>query len=134
MLKLLYQSLRALESPVYDPALVRFIYELKAMCINGEGPEVFSCVHCHKKEQLSYFSVRHGGFFCKNCAELVKAKPISADARYTMQYIAATPVQKLFSFAVSKEVLAELQEFMKAYMEHYVHHTFRALEGWENLG
>ena len=46
MLKLLYQSLRALESPVFSPRLVRAVFELKALGINGIGPEVFCCVHC----------------------------------------------------------------------------------------
>ncbi len=46
MLKLLYQSLRALESPVFSPRLVRAVFELKAMGINGIGPEVLCCVHC----------------------------------------------------------------------------------------
>ena len=64
MLKLLYQSLRALESPSFSNALVRVIFELKAMTINGEGPSMFSCMHCHKTEDLRFFSVWRGGIFC----------------------------------------------------------------------
>ena len=41
MLKLLYQSLRALESGKFAPDFVRVVFELKAMTINGEGPTVF---------------------------------------------------------------------------------------------
>jgi DNA repair protein RecO (recombination protein O) len=63
MLKLLYQSMRALESPNFSKALVRVIFELKAMTINGEGPSMFSCMHCHKIEELVHFSVRRGGMF-----------------------------------------------------------------------
>ena len=40
MLKLLYQSLRALESPAYKNELVRAVFELKAITINGEGPSL----------------------------------------------------------------------------------------------
>ena len=58
MLKLLYQSLRALESISYDNRLVRAIFELKALAVNGEAPNVFSCLSCRKKEQLFYFSVK----------------------------------------------------------------------------
>jgi DNA repair protein RecO (recombination protein O) len=36
MLKLIYQSLRALTSPKFDDKLVRCIFELKAIAINGE--------------------------------------------------------------------------------------------------
>ena len=40
MLKLLYQSLRALLNKTIDNELVRYIYEIKAMVINGEFPGV----------------------------------------------------------------------------------------------
>ncbi len=46
MLGLLYQSLRALESKKFAPKLVRHIFELKAVCIDGEAPLVFECVCC----------------------------------------------------------------------------------------
>ena len=61
MLKLLYQSLRALTSAAYDKRLVRFIFELKAMAVNGEAPNVFSCVRCGEKENLRWFMTRRGG-------------------------------------------------------------------------
>mgnify|MGYP000010725386 FL=1 len=60
MLKLLYQSLRALESPAYKNELVRAVFELKAITINGEGPSLFSCIHCHSREGLNVFSARRG--------------------------------------------------------------------------
>lgn len=41
MLKLLYQSLRALESPAYKNELVRSVFELKAITINGEYHRCF---------------------------------------------------------------------------------------------
>ena len=36
MLKLLYQSLRAPASSAYDNRLVRAVFELKALAVNGE--------------------------------------------------------------------------------------------------
>lgn len=133
MLKLLYQSLRALESPAYPNSLVRIIFELKAMSINGEGPEVFSCIHCHSRENLISFSVRRGGCFCESCRKDAHAKRILDSTRYTMQYIISTPVNKLFSFNVSQEVLEELKQLMKEYMQYYVHHTFKSLETMEEM-
>ena len=49
MLKLLYQTLRALESPAFSNRLVRCIYELRTLTINGEAPNVFGCTKCGKK-------------------------------------------------------------------------------------
>ena len=42
MLKLLYQSMRALEKSSIPDRLVRCIYELKSMVINGEYPACFA--------------------------------------------------------------------------------------------
>lgn len=136
MLKLLYQSLRALESPSFSNSLVRVIFELKAMVINGEGPGMFSCMHCRGTEDLVRFSVKRGGVFCPSCAKLHPTgdfQIIHESTRYTMQFIIATPVEKLFSFQVSEQVLKELQKIMKEYLYRYVKHTFKSLQIIEEL-
>lgn len=124
---LLYQSFRALENSRYSKELVRAVFELKAITINGEGPQVFACMHCHAKEDLCFFSVKRGGIFCRTCAKEVQGMYISDSTRYTMQYIISTPVARLYSFTVSEEVLKELKMIMKEYMAYYVHHDFKSL-------
>ena len=52
MLKLLYASLLALEKPSLPRKLVRAVFELKTMVLNGEYPEVFQCACCGKKGEL----------------------------------------------------------------------------------
>lgn len=128
MLKLLYQSMRALENSKLDKRLVRAVYELRAIAINGEGPNVFSCMKCRSKENLSIFSVPKGGIFCGDCGKSVCGRPILDSTRYTMQYIISTPIEKLYTFAVSPEVLAELTFIVKEYLGYYVHHEFKSLQ------
>ncbi len=67
LLKLLYQTLRALTNVHIPNRLIRCIYELKAVCINGEGPQVFECVSCGSWEENMKFSVRKGGLVCRKC-------------------------------------------------------------------
>lgn len=128
MLKLLYQSLRALGSPNFSKELVRVIFELKAMTINGEGPSVFSCMHCRKTEYLDYFSVWRGGIFCPECKHGQKTRKIHESTRYAMQFIVSTRVERLFTFQVSEEVLTELRRIMKDYLSTYVKHSFKSLQ------
>lgn len=49
VLRLLYQSLRALESGKFSPSLVRRIFELKLIAVEGEAPQVFECVRCRRR-------------------------------------------------------------------------------------
>ena len=127
MLKLLYQSLRALASPAYRKDLVRAVFELKALTINGEGPSMFKCMHCHKTDNLHYFSVERGGIFCDDCSTYVKGVKILDDTRYAMQFIVATDIARLYSFSLSVQVLGQLKSIMKDYMSRYVHHNFNSL-------
>ena len=128
MLKLLYQSLRALESGKFAADFVRMVFELKAMTINGEGPTVFECMHCKTKENLKYFSVWRGGIFCPECKHGQKTKEIHESTRYAMQFIVSSTIEKLFTFQLSEEVLKELKKIMKSYMNTYVKHSFKSLE------
>jgi DNA repair protein RecO (recombination protein O) len=128
MLRLLYQSLRALESDAYSSRLVRAVFELKALTINGEGPQVYSCMSCRKKEvPLVRFSVPRGGVLCADCGARESGIPICDSTRYALQYIVSSTIEKLFSFRVSDEVLEELCRIAGDYTAHYVHHTFKTL-------
>lgn len=79
LMKLLYQSLRAIISDKIDNRLVRYIYEIKAVAVNGEFA---------MEDNEKYLS----------------------DTLYTVDYIVRNPVEKLFSFRVSDEVLEQLKE------------------------
>lgn len=105
MLKLLYQSLRALLHKNLDNRLVRAVYECKAMAVNGEFPGVPG------------------------------DRELSESAAYTLQFIAVTPVERLYTFTVTESVLLELQEVAAKYREKIWGHSFKSLEmleGWNN--
>lgn len=128
MLKLLYQSLRALENERLDNRLVRRIFELKAMTVNGESPNVFSCLKCGKEEDLRYFHVQTGGTLCSACGGKVRARSLDGSTLYTFQYIITARIEKLYTFAVSPQVLEELGLIMDAYMAYYIDRRFQSLQ------
>lgn len=128
MLKLLYQSLRALESPHLNNHLVRRIFELKAMVINGEYPNVFACLKCGTKENLKYFHVESGGALCSSCARNISSFSMDESTLYTMQYIITSSIEKLYTFTVSDEVLKNLEKIIKEYMQVYIDRKFHSLQ------
>lgn len=129
MLKLIYQTLRALTKGSIAYPLIRYIYELKAICINGEGPQVFQCVTCGDKEPPVMFSASKGGVICSECkGSVTDAIPLDTSTLYALQFIVGTPIEKLFTFTVNEKVLEELKRIMRRYMDVYVDKRFKSLE------
>ncbi len=104
MLKLLYQSVRAICNSSLDNRLVRFVYEIKAMVVNGEFPGI------PKDAQLDRSTV------------------------YTIDYIVNTPVEKLYTFAVTDTVLQELAKLCEGYRARIIDRKFKSLDLLDSLG
>ncbi len=103
MLKLLYQSLRALAASNFENKLVRYIFEIKSIMLNGEFPGI------NQKDKLMESTV------------------------YTIDYIVKTPAEKLFSFQVRPEVLNELGIFSGKICKRMIDKNFKSLEILENI-
>lgn len=132
-LLLLYMTLLAMQNGKVPFRLVRIIYEMRLMMIEGQGLELFECLHCHSTDTRAvYFAA--GGLVCETCAaketELLRAYPfvLGPDALYALQYILSSPLERLYSFVVAPEVQSELEHFMKGYMGRYLPHHFKTLD------
>ncbi|MBD5396162.1 MAG: DNA repair protein RecO [Lachnospiraceae bacterium] len=98
MLKLLYQSLRALCHESLDNRLVRYIFEIKALAINGEYPGL-SADNIYQESTI-----------------------------YTVSFIVNTSVEKLYTFIVTDSVLAELGEIADNFRKRFLDRKFKSLE------
>lgn len=132
-LLLLYITLIAMQNQRIPYRLVRIIYEMRMMMLQGQGIELFQCLRCGKTQcNTVYFAA--GGLVCAECAakerELQKNYPmtLSPDAMYALQFMLTAPLEKLYSFVVSETVQRELERFMKSYLGRYLPHSFKTLE------
>ncbi|WP_029321170.1 DNA repair protein RecO [Butyrivibrio sp. AE3004] len=98
LLKLLYQSLRALEAENFDNKLVRCVYEIKSLVINGEYPGIPT----DRKYEES--------------------------TAYTLEFIRTSSIGKLYSFAVTKDVLYELLHICDIYRKTFIDRKLNSLE------
>ena len=103
MLKLLYQSLRALMHEGLSNYLIRYIFEMKAMVINGEFPGM----------------PMEGDW--------------DMSTEYAVSYITNSSIEKLYTFTVTPEVLRQLGEIADDYRRRYLDRTFKSLEIVDNL-
>lgn len=129
MIQLLYQSFRALIKETIPNDLVRCIFELKAIEINGEAPQMFQCVMCGKKDYGRFYSTEKRGILCDVCKEHIKDKiELSESAIYTMQYIISSSIEKLYTFVVSGQVKKELSMVINSYIFRYIDKKIKSLE------
>lgn len=103
MLKLLYQSLRALQLTSLKKELVRYIFEIKALVSNGEYPG------------------------------LPEAGKYKESTVYTMNYIEHSPVEKLYTFTVTEEVLEEVKGIAEVFRRKFMDKEFKSLTILEGL-
>ena len=96
-LKLLYQSMRALLNEKLPNRLVKAVFELKLMEINGE-----------------YFEELSGN--------------LDPSTRYAWEFVLASPVEKLYTFALSDQVLLEFSRCVEENKRRFVDKTFHSLD------
>lgn len=103
LLLLLYQSFRALVSREFSNVLVRSIFEIKTVVLEGEfqkpGPD----------------------------AGLQEA------VRYAVDFIERTPIAHLYSFRLSEGAERQLSSFASAVINRYCHHDFSSLKILQTL-
>ncbi len=103
MLKLLYQSMRALQNEHLLNLLIRYIFEIRAMAVNGE------------------FS------------DTLETEAIDVSTRYAVSYIVQSPIEKLYTFTVTPEVLAELGKIAGKARKRVMDRNFKSLEVLDKL-
>lgn len=134
MLNLIYAAFKALLNEHINDRLVRYVFELKMLVLNGEYPDFFACRSCGSKEKLSGFSTFMDGVVCKDCKEHQKdVIDISESTLYTLQYVVCTELVKLYTFKVSDEVLQELKMVMGRCMHMYVDKKMNSLDILETI-
>ena len=102
MLKLLFQSVRAITKPKIDNRLIRAVFEIKTVQVNGEYP-----------------GLPTGRDFLPATVKAV-------------DHIVSSDIEHLYTFAVSDEVLEELLYLGDLYRKRVVDRQFKSLETLEN--
>lgn len=99
ILLLLYRSCQALGSPSLSNRLVRVIFELKLVVLEGEFPGLSETERAVSSESM----------------------------QYAVRYIAASGIAELYRFQVTEEVLCELESFSAAVCRRFFEREFQSL-------
>lgn len=99
MLNLLYAALTALENPRLDDRTTRYAYEVRIMVIEGEFPQ-----------------------------DIVQDRSLSEGTRYAFWHMITSPIQELFAFRISEQILSELASAQDRIRDRLVDRKFKSLE------
>ncbi len=124
-LLLLYRTLQVMSKGTMDRDLIRSIFELKTMVINGVYPNFFECEACGAKDTLAALGGSLEGVRCEKCVEesdiLLKKATL-----YTMQYVASSDIKKLFSFELKEDIKKEFVEITEKLRDKYLSYEFKS--------
>ena len=105
-LKLIYQSLRALNVESLSLPLVRAIYEIKTLEINGLCPDL----------------------------ELIRERyELGQSALYAIDFVKRTPIEKLYTFKLTPEVEQEFAKVAQLLLGRFTDKKFHSLEMLESI-
>ena len=132
ILSLFLNTLYVIENKDKHFDLVRNAFLLKLLCLLGYTPRLYKCEHCsekmfndnNNKDTKFYYDRTSNSAICEKCyntsinnnkMEIRKYKQISESALYSLLYVIASEVKKIFSFDIKGKTLEEFSDFVNEY-------------------
>ena len=126
---LLFLTIKALQKKKMPCKLIRAVYELKLLTIQGIAPDVFECRKCHKKLTGGYFDAAKHGMLCRDCREDGRSLDyLDETSVYCMQFVETVELQKLYSFNLREKSLIDFCNAIKHYYNMHIGKQFKSLE------
>ncbi len=126
LFELLYQTLHYINEE-YDPEVLKFIFEMKMLPLNGIHPILNQCAVCGETEGEFAFSLREAGFICHRCLDKdryhLKISPATVKLLRVFYYF---DLSRLGKISVKPETKKELQKVIDAYYDEYSGHHLKS--------
>lgn len=119
LFELLQQSLQYMADG-YDAEILKNIFEIKILALLGIHPGLDVCVYCGDEDGPYGFSIRGGGFICRQCFDKDPYHlNISEATGQLLRLFYYFDLSRLGSISVKKETKAELKRVIDYYYEEY---------------
>ena len=102
-------------------------YQIKALALFGNAPELDSCVICGRSEELSAFSVKDGGAVCEQCRKKMQAESnvsLIFNANFgtinILKYFLNNPLASLEKIGLDEDAQTSIRTILKSYGEYHL--------------
>ena len=131
---LLLNCLYALSKLQLDETKIKAVFELRAACLAGYTPDLFSC-HVCGNENPDRFDLSAGQLECAKCCRGGSGirMPINPGILEAMRYISMCEPKKLFGFTLGDENMQALSALTEAYLATQLERGFSALDFYKSL-
>jgi DNA repair protein RecO (recombination protein O) len=104
--------------------LVELFYIYKLMVTLGYKPDLFNCLHCHKKisDQKNYFDITRGGIICPNCLKNslnYKRLTISSNLIKILRFANKNALSELMKLKINEILKEELDNFIRSFQQYH---------------
>jgi len=111
-----------------DPEVLKFIYELKLMALQGFAPELFCCVGCGGKlSGRIRFSPASGGVICEKCRGF-SGIAISPEVLTVLRRFLRCTYEELCQLKVKESLKSPISNVLRAFVEHHIDRKLKALD------
>ena len=131
---LLLNCLYALSSLNLPENKVKAAFELRAACLAGYTPDLFSC-HICGNENPDRFDISAGQMECGRCSRGDGGirMPVAPGVLQAMRYITMCESKKLFGFTMGEENMQSLATITEAYLATQLERGFSTLDFYKSL-
>lgn len=153
LLRLLLNSLYLLGKGSKRIALVKSVFELRAMALSGYTPDVSGCRYCKAPiSENMYLDVMGGRIICDDCFKARGEKsrglphdyddvreasiicPMTASVAMALRFILYSPPEKIFSFEIkNNDELQMLAKLSEAYVTSHLGRGFESLDFYNSV-
>lgn len=128
ILRLLLNSLYALENGVAPERLIKAAFELRICCECGFEPLTDCCSSCGDELNEGYFDITEGEMHCKNCGASDKDIFLLSSANLkALQHVSQCELSKFLSFRVSETDMLSLATIAERYFLQRAERGFKTL-------
>jgi DNA repair protein RecO (recombination protein O) len=119
LFELLFQTLNYMNEG-YDMEILKNIYEMKMLNVQGLYPILDKCANCGSTEGEFNFSIREGGLLCHRCFELDPYRiKIGSGTVRLLRLFYLLDLHRLGNISVKPETKAELKKVISSYYDEY---------------